>query len=563
MRFRYVVLLVMSVALVLGGFMPRVAQAQQQGEAPPSSVTPLQRLEVMRTRLETMRRTLNSALAGLNARDTGAKEAPPDDPRVRLRGLEKEVSTLLSEVSDARGKQERAEKYDSGILDKLEDGVKDLGDRVDAGMRATASARQSTGGEAAGQDGKKKKGGGLISRLLGRGGNEKYEELVGSVAPGRDRELFEEATRQARKNNYETSRDLFQVIITTYPDSPFLPLSKLAVADTFYLEGTTSALILAAQYYQDWLAFFPTDPLADDVMLKLAEVEMRQMGLPDRQTAAARKAEQRIKVLMQQFPNTSLRPDAEIRLREIQENLAMHDFMVGNQYFARYLQQKAANPKGAQSRFLEIAKKYPNFSYMDEVLYRLGVTYVEEEEPDEAAKYFQQLVRNHPNSKMTEKAREQLQSMGLAVPEPDPQKLTELPPERPGRLGQLWTELRGTTPATIDKKGILISGNDKAQDLIQEAIENNGQLNHSAPTAPVQRRAPARPVEALQPPPKPKAPADKTVDGNTAQPALPGAPRGSSSDPAVPASNPTTPANLAPPPATTPPPPLSDAKPKP
>jgi hypothetical protein len=38
-------------------------------------------------------------------------------------------------------------------------------------------------------------------------------------------------------------------------------MAKLAVADSFYLEGSTSALIQAAAAYQDWLTFFPTHPL--------------------------------------------------------------------------------------------------------------------------------------------------------------------------------------------------------------------------------------------------------------------------------------------------------------
>src|SRR6185503_18632774 len=145
----------------------------------------------------------------------------------------------------------------------------------------------------------KKKKKGKFFGLFGSG-DEKYAELTGTVAPGRDRVLFEEAAKQVRKGSHETGRLLFTTIINTYPDSPFLSLAKLAIADSFYLEGTTSSLIQAAQAYQDWLTFFPTDPLADDAMLKVAESEMRQMGLSDRDITHARKAEQRLKVLLQQ-----------------------------------------------------------------------------------------------------------------------------------------------------------------------------------------------------------------------------------------------------------------------
>ncbi|MEJ7618755.1 MAG: outer membrane protein assembly factor BamD, partial [Pyrinomonadaceae bacterium] len=487
-------------------------------------------------RLDAMRRSLNGAIAGFNAKDSATKETGADDPQTRLRGLEKEVGSILSEVSNLRGKQERAERYDTSELDKLEASIPDLNERVEAGLRATASERRgvgSGGGEAA-SSGKKKKGG-FFSRILGRGGDDKYEELIGTVAPGRDRVLFEDATKEARKDAYETARTLYSVIISTYPESPYLPLAKLAIADTFYLEGTTSALIQAGQYYQDWLAVFPTDPLADDVMLKIAEVEMRKMGLPDRDVQPARKAEQRLKVLLQDYPNTSLRPEAEIRLREVQENLGMHNMLVGNQYFDRYFQGKAPNPKGAQNRYREVVEKYPNFSYMDTVLYRLGVTYVQEEEPDEAAKYFQQLVRNHPNSDYSEKAREQLNAIGAPSPDPNPSKVSAPRPERPGIREQFFRELLGTTPVTIDKSGILISNSSKGGDLIEEAIRNNGTLPATTPTAPIQRRPPARtPINSLTP----SNPSTKP-SGITVQPTRPGAPA-SVSDPTKPLVNQTT-----------------------
>src|SRR4029077_6882095 len=156
----------------------------------------------------------------------------------------------------------------------------------------------------------------LFGLLPGKSGG-KYDELTGTVAPGRDRVLFVEAAREVRKGSHETGRLLFMTIITTYPDSPFLPLAKLAIADSFFLEGTTSALIQAAQAYQDWLTFFPTDPLADNARLKVAEAEMLQMVLQARDISHARKAEQRLKALLQQSPKTSLRPTVEDRLHEV------------------------------------------------------------------------------------------------------------------------------------------------------------------------------------------------------------------------------------------------------
>lgn len=482
-------------AILFSCFVAAATAAFGQG----SDATPTQRLDVMKSRLDTMRRSLNNAISSINSRDGDGQTASADDPRSRLRGMEQEVSSVLNEVQNARSNVERSERLEAGLLDRLETSVAELNTRVEAGLLSTASARNATTTTTGSAQPKKKKKRGFLG-IFGGGGDDKYEELTGTVAPGRDRVLFEEAAKEVRKGSHETGRLLFSTIITTYPDSTYLPMAKLAIADSFYLEGVTSSLIQAAAAYQDWLTFFPTHPLADDVMLKIAESDMRQMGLPSRQTTNARKAEVRLKVLLQQFPDTQLRSEVELRLREVQENLAMHNLQVARFYYKRN-ENNNGGLKGAQSRLREILEKYPNFSYMDEVLMRLGDLYVQEEEPDEAAKFYQQVVRDWPNSEFAENAKDQLTKIGAAIPDPDPIKMKLPPPVRPGTMQKVVSEVLGTVDLTVNKNGVLISKDDKnGNDLIDIVMRNQGELPSSATpnapsvAAPLQRTAPARPV---------------------------------------------------------------------
>jgi outer membrane protein assembly factor BamD len=483
MHYRFMALATLCAVLLLSAVPTVLAQGKPQ-----SDLSATQRLEVMRSKLESLRRSLNNAISTLPPKSTDKKQAV-DDPRQRLQGLEKEVSSILSEVNDIRGKQDRSERYDATVLDRLETSVVDIDTRAQAGMQATAGARTASAASGSAPAKKKKKG--KFFGLFGGGGDDKYAELTGEVAAGRDRVLFEEAAKQVRKGSHETGRLLFTTIINTYPDSPFLPLAKLAIADSFYLEGTTSNLIQAAQAYQDWLTFFPTDPLAPYAMMKVAESEMRQMGLPDRDPTHAYKAELRLKVLMQQYPQTKLRPDVERRLREVQENLAMHNLWIGNFYYKAKYEQGKGGLKGAQRRYRDIVEKYPNFSFMDEVLFRLAATYQQEEEPDEAAKYYQQLLRDHPNSEFAEKSREQLGIIGAPVPDPDPARKSAPPPVRPGMVGNLLQQVSGRADVTVDKNGVLISKDGKeGTDLIDAALKYNGQLpTNVTPQAPVQRNS--------------------------------------------------------------------------
>lgn len=487
MKFRLIAL--GAVSLFLFACLSSSVVAQEKRTQ--SDQTPVQRLEIMRSKIESMRRSLDNAIAAMNARDTGVK-ASADDPRERLRSLNKEAGSLLSEITDLRGKQDRSDKYDVSSIDGLETSVAELNTRVQAGLQTTAGERTASAAASSSAHTTKKKKGRFLG-LFGGGGEDKYAELTGTVAPGRDRVLFEEAAQQIRKGSHETGRLLFNTIITTYPDSQYLPLAKLAIADSFYLEGTTSSLIQAATAYQDWLTFFPTDPLADDAMLKVAESEMRQMGLSDRDITHARKAEQRLKALLQQFPGTTLRTRVEERLRQTQENLALHNLQVARFYYEARYRRTGLGLKGAKDRLREIIEKYPYFCLMDEVIFRYGVTYQEEEEPDEAAKYFQQIVRDYPNSQYVEKAREQLNIIGAPIPEPDPIKKNQ--PECPNLsfTQNLLQQVSGSAGVTVDKDGILISRDEKGNDLIDKAIQNAGQLpSNETPLAPVQRTGPAR-----------------------------------------------------------------------
>jgi outer membrane assembly lipoprotein YfiO len=452
--------------------------AQKSGDG-----TPFQRLEVMKQKLDQMKRSLNGAIStlkqeGKDDKKKGDNKAELDTPIGRLKSLEKEVSRLISETNNLRGKVDRAEKYESSDIDQAESAVSELQAKVEKALTETAKDRANPVSDVGTAREVKKKTKKLLGIIPIGKEKDEYEELIGSVKPGRDRELFIVATREVRKGNHEVGRLLFNVIITTYADSPYLPMSKLAIADSFFLEGTTSNLIQAAAAYQDWLAFFPTHPLADRVLLKIAESEMRQIGLPDRDATKAKRAEQKLKALLQQYPNSLLKKEAESRLSEVQDNLGLHNLWIANFYYKKSIDQKKGGLKGSQFRYREILDKYPNFTYMDEVLFKIAITYQAEEETDEAVKYFQRLVRDYPNSEYLEKAKEQLQLMGASIPETNTARKDILPPDKVSFIQNFKNQLFGIYPMTIDKNGVLMTKNfDKSRfELIDQIIENQGEL---------------------------------------------------------------------------------------
>jgi tetratricopeptide (TPR) repeat protein len=154
--------------------------------------------------------------------------------------------------------------------------------------------------------------------------------------------------------------------------------------------------------------------------------------------------------------------------------------------------------KGSQSRLKEIADKYPCFSYNDEVFFRLASTYQQEEEPDEAARYYQKLVQEYPDSEYTQKAKDQLNIIGAPIPEKStPNPCSKRQPQ--SFMGNLMQQVSGRADVTVNKNGILISKDGKeGTDLIDEALRYNGTLPVlTTPDAPTQRTI--KPVTATEP----------------------------------------------------------------
>src|ERR1700687_2616188 len=156
---------------------------------------------------------------------------------------------------------------------------------------------------------------------------------VGSKQP--DKVLFDRAMDAMKHNRYDVARITLQTLINTYPDSEYIARAKLAVADSWYAEGGTTAMQQAEIEYKDFETFFPNMPEAAEAQLKVANIHYRQMEKPDRDYTHAKRAEDEDKQLIQQYPDSKLVAEAKQRLMEVQEVLAEREFRIGRFYFLR------------------------------------------------------------------------------------------------------------------------------------------------------------------------------------------------------------------------------------
>ena len=210
---------------------------------------------------------------------------------------------------------------------------------------------------------------------------------VGSKQP--DKVLFDRSMDAMKHNHFDVARMTLQTLINTYPDSEYVARAKLAVADSWYAEGGTTAMQQAEIEYKDFKTFFPNMPEAAEAQLKVADIHYQEMEKPDRDYTHAEKAEEEYRALIQEYPDSKLVPKAKQRLREVQEVLAQREFNVGQFYFLR------ATYPAAIARLKTLVDRYPLYSGADQALFMLGKSYEGEIE----------IVRRNPRGDEVSKSR--------------------------------------------------------------------------------------------------------------------------------------------------------------
>jgi outer membrane protein assembly factor BamD len=319
--------------------------------------------------------------------------------------------------------------------------------------------------------------------------------LEDAKGPGRDKELFRQGIEAISKGRYDEGRILLNTDINTYSESPLIKHAKLAIADSYYLQGGSKGLAQAEVEYRDWIQFFPEDPLADDAMLKIAEIHLKQVMAADRDTTHAKLAERQLKELIRRYPDTDAKEQAEQMMSQVQEILAMHELKVARFYF-----ELRESSTAAQMRTEEILSKYPNFSRFDEALFLHARAMENQEDTETASRDLTRIVTSFPHSEFADRARETLKKWGKAVPEADPAKVAEGQPDGKGLPGRVLGLMFGPHIDT-SSKGVIIDRDLKADEIVARVQELSGakETGPVTPGATTTNNSPnARPRRATQ-----------------------------------------------------------------
>jgi outer membrane protein assembly factor BamD (BamD/ComL family) len=140
---------------------------------------------------------------------------------------------------------------------------------------------------------------------------------------------------------------------------------------------------------------------------ELLEVPRTQKGPDD--TKLLLKVEADLKRMLETDPSSVFKSQIEADLDFVNEGLAHHDLVIASFYMER-----GHGLRGASARLQHITQRYPKFSKMDEVLFRLIKVSMAYGQEEDAIRYCWSLICNYPNSEYVKQAFEQLNVMGVS-----------------------------------------------------------------------------------------------------------------------------------------------------
>src|SRR5260370_40188574 len=101
----------------------------------------------------------------------------------------------------------------------------------------------------------------LAGALLLAGCHHKVQNpMAGIDSKQPDKGLYDRSMESMKKGRFTEARTLLETLINTYPESEYIARAKLAVGDSWYAEGASTAWSQAEGAYQDFQTFFTHMP---------------------------------------------------------------------------------------------------------------------------------------------------------------------------------------------------------------------------------------------------------------------------------------------------------------
>jgi outer membrane protein assembly factor BamD len=165
-------------------------------------------------------------------------------------------------------------------------------------------------------------------------------------------QLAKEGIEKLKGRNYYAAEDIFAKIKDRYPYSEQALVAQVKLADALYYNEKYDEAQLA---YQEFEKLHPTNKAVPYVIYQQALCFYRQRPTVDRDQTYTNKALAEFRRLQKKYPDSEYAAKAEKYKLRCLEDLAAHEFYVGEFYF------NTKHYTSALDRFQALSQEYPFF----------------------------------------------------------------------------------------------------------------------------------------------------------------------------------------------------------
>lgn len=223
--------------------------------------------------------------------------------------------------------------------------------------------------------------------LAGCGGKDDLDELALNDTP--PEVLFNEGLALRAQGKLRDSTSKFEELDKLYPYSEYSKKSLVNLAFLNYTRGKYTETVTAAKRF---VTLYPGDEDSAYMLYLAGQAYFRQMPDITRDQAVTRKSAGAFNELIQRFPESEYVPDAEQKLRIVEDQLGGKEMQVGRYYL------KKRNYIAGINRFKTVVVDYQTTRHVEEALFRLTEAYYALGVVNEAQTAAAVLGHNYPDS---------------------------------------------------------------------------------------------------------------------------------------------------------------------
>ena len=176
--------------------------------------------------------------------------------------------------------------------------------------------------------------------------------------------LAQQGIKELRNKNYIDAIDTFEKLKDRYPYSDQAVLAQIKLADSYYYKKKYDE---ALQAYKEFEKLHPTNKAVPYCIYREGLCFYRQRSTIDRDQTYTRNAIREFTRLKQKYPKSEYLPKADKYLARCRQDLAEHEFYVGNFYYQQGFY------RAALGRYNYLIHNYPDVGQYHEAMQKISV----------------------------------------------------------------------------------------------------------------------------------------------------------------------------------------------